>query len=106
MDLAGMASCLQELFGQMMTAVIAGVDDAALVEEWVSDRLVPTAAAARRIRAAYEVASLLRQTESAQTVQIWFMGMNPDLNDRPPALAIADDPSGVLDAARAFLAHG
>jgi hypothetical protein len=36
----------------------------------------------------------------------WFIGVNPELDDRPPALEIADRPAAVMQAARAFLVNG
>ena len=36
----------------------------------------------------------------------WFIGMNPDLDDRAPALMLAEEPQEVLLAARNFLANG
>jgi hypothetical protein len=32
--------------------------------------------------------------------------MNPELDDRPPAIVIAEDPVRVMQAARAFIDHG
>ena len=52
-----------------------------------------------------QVVQLLLQVDSAETVRAWFSGMNPDLDDRPPATVLADEPGRVLQAARAFLAH-
>jgi hypothetical protein len=46
----------------------------------------------------------LEQGEGRTTIQAWFCGMNPELNDQAPALVIRDDPGEVLLAARAFLA--
>ena len=48
----------------------------------------------------------LEARASIETVRAWFVGMNPDLDDRAPALVLGEDPVGVLQAARAFLAHG
>jgi hypothetical protein len=59
-----------------------------------------------RLRSAYEIAWLLRQVESPETVVGWFIGVNPELDDRPPALEIADRPAAVMQAARAFLVNG
>src|SRR5262245_7022291 len=36
-------------------------------------------------------ARLLLQTEAPSTIRAWFSGMNPELDDRAPALVLADD---------------
>jgi hypothetical protein len=60
----------------------------------------------RRLRDAFGVAQILLQVESLQAVRGWFLGMNPELDDRSPALVIADEPGLVADAARIFVATG
>ncbi len=60
----------------------------------------------RRLPNAYQVAQVIVQTESPETVRAWFIGMNPELDDQPPALVIVDDPLRVLQAARIFVANG
>lgn len=101
-----MAMYLQSLFGQKLTATIAGVKDPKAVGQWARGEQVPHPGAERRLRDAYHVASLLMQVEHPQTVRSWFMGMNPQLDDRAPALVVGEDPVRVLQAARAFLAGG
>jgi hypothetical protein len=44
--------------------------------------------------------------EGAGTIQAWFLGTSPELEFRAPALVLREDPVGVFDAARVFLAHG
>jgi hypothetical protein len=105
-DIASIIGYLQDLFGKGLTAVIAGVADPVLVAEWAVGEGEPPADAERRLRAAFDVAESLMQVESRQTVQTWFMGMNPLLDDRAPAVAIADDPAAVKRAALSFLAEG
>ncbi|MCC7104706.1 MAG: XRE family transcriptional regulator [Chloroflexi bacterium] len=97
---------LQELLGQRLTAVIAGVSDAKAVSKWARQERAPHPEAEQRLRAAYQVAQLLLSTESSDTVRAWFIGMDPDLDDRAPALVIGEDSVRVLQAARNFLAHG
>jgi hypothetical protein len=105
-DIASITEYLQDLFGKRLTAVIAGVTDPALVGEWALGASEPPADAERQLRVAFDVAESLIQAESRQTVQTWFMGMNRLLDDRAPALVIADDPAAVQRAARSFLADG
>jgi hypothetical protein len=100
------ASALEGLLGQRLTAVIAGVSDAKAIAKWARGERAPRPDAEQRLRDAYYVTTLLLQAESPSTVRAWFSGMNPELDDRAPALALADDAPRVLQAARTFLAHG
>jgi hypothetical protein len=60
----------------------------------------------QRLRHAFQIVQLLLERESAETVRAWLVGMNPELEDRAPVLLLAEEPTRVLQAARAFLAHG
>lgn len=97
---------LQDILGQRLVAVIAGVSDAKAVSKWARGQRSPHPDATQRLRNAYQIVQLLLERESAETVRAWFVGMNPDLDDQAPALVLGKDSVGVLQAARAFLAHG
>jgi hypothetical protein len=97
---------LQDILGQRLVAVIAGVSDAKAVGKWARGQRSPHPDAEERLRNAYQIAQLLLERESAETVRAWFIGMNPDLDDHAPALVLREDPVHVLQAARSFLAHG
>ena len=101
-----MASYLQDILGQRLTAVIAGVSDAKAVGKWARNKRNPQPPAEERLRNAVQVVQLLMNRESPETIRAWFSGLNPGLGDRSPALVIADEPARVLQVARAFLAHG
>ncbi|MGH2532605.1 MAG: XRE family transcriptional regulator [Thermomicrobiales bacterium] len=104
-----MAAFLQDLVGQKLTAVMAGIDDPKAVGKWARGERQPRGDAARRLRDAFQVATLLTLGESAETAQVWLMGMNPHLDDQAPATVFAEYPDGgarAMRAARAFLAHG
>jgi hypothetical protein len=103
------AAFLQQLVGQRLTAIAAGVDDPKAVGKWARGEREPRGEAARRLREAFHVATLLSLGESEQTARAWLMGMNPLLDDRAPLAMFAASPDGaerVMRAARAFLAHG
>ena len=103
---AEMASYLQQLFGQRLTAAITGVEDARTVGRWIRGQEPQTSYRAR-LRDAYQVATLIELAESRETARAWFLGMNPSLNDAPPAQVIAEDLQEggrrVMKAARTFL---
>ena len=100
------AAYLQETLGQRLTAVIAGVSDAKAVGQWARGKRAPGPQVQQRLRHAYQITAMLLEVEDAETVRAWFRGMNPDLGDEAPALALAKRPVEVLQAARDFRAHG
>ena len=106
LEVAPLVRSLQDVLGQRLVAVIAGVNDAKAVGKWARGERSPHPDAERRLRDAFQISQLLLQKESAETVRAWFLGMNPDLDDQAPALALAEHPQEVLQAARAFLANG
>lgn len=99
-------SSLQDVLGQRLVAVIAGVSDAKAVGKWARGERSPHPDAEQRLRHAFQIVQLLLERESADTVRAWMVGMNPDLEDHAPALVLAEDPACVLQAARSFLANG
>lgn len=72
---------------------------------------VPQKDVEQRLRLAYHVAALLRQSDSEGVVQAWFVGLNPELNDAVPITLLREgnietEGKKVLNAARAFVAGG
>lgn len=106
LELPPLVRSLQDVLGQRMVAVIAGVSDAKAVGKWARGERAPHPEAERRLRVAFQVVQLLLQKESGETIRAWFTGMNPDLGDRAPALVLAENPLHVIQAARALLAYG
>ncbi|MFN8635983.1 MAG: XRE family transcriptional regulator [Chloroflexota bacterium] len=105
-SLPDVAHELERVLGQRLTAAIAGVADAKAVGKWARGERAPRPDAEQHLRDAYYVMRLLLQVETPATVRAWFIGMNPELDDRSPALALGEDAARVLQAARTFLAHG
>jgi hypothetical protein len=97
---------LQDILGQRLVAVIAGVSDAKAVGKWARGERSPHPDTELRLRNAYQIVQLLLNRESAETVRAWLVGMNPDLDDQAPALMLGENAVRVLQAARSFLAHG
>lgn len=106
LDLPVVVRSLQDVLGQRLVAVIAGVSDVKAVGKWARGERTPHPEAERRLRHAFQITQLLLQHESAETIRAWFTGMNPDLDDQAPALMLAEHPQEVLLAARNFLANG
>lgn len=100
---------LVDLLGARLVAYIGGVGETRAVREWMADR-EPRGDTAARLREALTIALMLESREKPATIQAWFMGLNPQLDDRAPARLLRDGDtdaqSAVLGAARAFLIGG
>jgi hypothetical protein len=105
-SIAEVAEFLVGVLGPRLTALTVGVTDAGDVVNWARGTSRPSALGERRLRAAFEVAELLMPVESPTAIRAWFLGMNPELGDRAPALVLADEPELVTQAARNFVATG
>ena len=103
---AEVVAALAEILGPQLTAIVAGVDDPTAVGAWARGEGTPLPEAERRLRDALTVADMLREYDDPVTVRAWFSGLNPELNDRLPALVIGEEPDEVLLAAHTFIAHG
>lgn len=105
---AEMAKTMRAVFGQNLAALILGVEHPTTVGKWTRGQ-VPHRENLSRLRDTFQIIVFLERMTTRQTVQAWFMGMNPDLGDRAPALVLADDPlqmPQLLRAARSFVARG
>jgi hypothetical protein len=94
------ASHLQTVFGQKLTALTVGVGDAKAIGRIARGEDQP------HLRIVFQIVKLLEQVDSPATVSAWFVGMNPYLDDIAPARMIRMDADRVLQAARRFLADG
>ena len=102
---------LREILGARLVAYLGHVSSTRPVGEWADGAHTPSQDTIDRLRAAYFIAALLREHEGAATVQSWFMGMNPQLNDQAPARVLRDSPlqdvsPDIVAAARAFAYMG
>ena len=87
---------------------MVGVKDVRTLTRWVSGEVSEIRVEHEtRLRAAYEIATLLLRFDAPETVRAWFIGMNPELDDVAPIEVIRQDrPQDALGAARAFIANG
>lgn len=102
-----LVSKLREILGAKLVAYIGGVSHTRLVREWANGDREPSAKIVQRLRVAYHVAGLLNEREGKATVQSWFQGSNPQLDDEAPARLLRVEPLDVVAprvvaAARAF----
>lgn len=105
------ASRLREMLGVRLVAYIGGVKSARSVSAWAEGTGTPGEVDRERLRHAFHAAAMLRERYDAATVQSWFKGMNPALNDEAPAdvLREADPLQGARDliaAAKEFAYSG
>ena len=104
-------SGLRDMLGATLVAYLGGVTETRAVAQWAARDRTPSNATETRLRAAYQAAALLRESDSPGVVQAWFRGMNPQLGDVAPARVLREqslDEAGpaVIAAARAFVAGG
>lgn len=97
---------LGEKLGTTLLAFIVD-KDSSTITRWRKGSSTPREGSLRTLRVCYQVFSLLEGPEADATIRAWFMGMNPQLDDRSPAEALREGEfRETLAAARAFLAGG
>jgi hypothetical protein len=103
-------SQLVRILGARLVAYIAGVSETRAVRQWMEGKRTPHSDSVVRLREALVVAKMIETHDSAATAQAWFMGLNPQLDDRSPARMLRDGDDDALamvrGAARAFLVGG
>lgn len=103
---AEVARALRGVLGADVTAVIAGTTETDAIDRWAAGQESPAPAVTRRLRDALRVVDLLLEVDDPTVVRAWFIGMNPELDDRAAALVIAEEPEEVMLAARVFYVEG
>lgn len=108
--LAEIAKDLQETLTQRLVAYVVGLSDGRDIGRYVRRERTPHPSTAGKLRDLYYVVNLLRAQEDNQTIQAWFTGMNPELDDRSPATLLREsfeeNKTRVVTAARKFLSAG
>ena len=100
------AAELNPIFGRELLAVMTGVQNPRTVTQWVRGESEPHPGSAKSLRdVAYVAELLLASGQERETVQAWFVGMNPQLQGQSPAEVIGPDAKAVLAAAKAFLQY-
>jgi hypothetical protein len=101
---ADIAGALQEVFGQKLTAHLAGLTDTKAIGEYARGDREPRHEVEERLRLAFQVFQVIVDADSDHVARAWFIGLNPQLNDDTPADAIREGRlKDVLAAARAFV---
>jgi len=101
---------LRDLLGVRLVAYIGGVGETRAVHQWAAADTprTPSEQVQQRLRVALQAALVIASVDGKDVAQVWFQGLNPQLDDRSPARLLRDgnlDETGpaVLAAARAFL---
>jgi hypothetical protein len=102
---------LREVLGARLVAYLSGLSSTAELSQWTAGMAEPPAEVSRRLRCACYVTGLLQEREGDVTIQSWFQGMNPLLEDEAPAMLLREAEIGdaihmVTLAARHFAAEG
>jgi hypothetical protein len=97
-------SSLSTNLGTALVSHLAGTNPVT-VDKWIAGASAPRQEMALRLRAGYRVFALIEEADGTDSARAWFIGMNPMLDDEPPATAIRDGRQrDVLTAARSFVA--
>jgi hypothetical protein len=101
------ATTLQAVLSRRITAYLAGVQDGKTVARWASGAsAIREEEVERRVRTAYEIVTLLAETEQPEAIRAWFISLDPRLDGALPMDAIREgDLKRALEAARAFVAN-
>ena len=105
-EVRGVATSVNQVFGRDLLAIMTGVQNPRTVTQWIRGESTPHPGTARALRdVAYVATFLLASGTPKETVQAWFVGMNPHLKGKSPAVVIGQDPITVLNAAKAFVQY-
>ena len=102
---------LRDILGARLCAYLGSVREARAVHQWADGSREPAVGIQRRLRVALHVGAAIAAVDGPAVAQAWFLGLNPQLEDRSPAYLLREgdlDELGpeVIGAARAFLADG
>ncbi|MCD5418465.1 hypothetical protein LRS71_02600 [Rhodococcus pyridinivorans] len=107
-----LVTALRDLLGAKLVAYLGKVKETRAVRQWAEGtRTINNDTDVERLRIAYRAARLIAERDTPAVAQTWFQGLNPILDDRPPALLLregelSDVGPKVLAAARHFATVG
>lgn len=107
-----LVTALRDLLGAKLVAYLGKVKETRAVRQWADGtRTINNETDLERLRIAYRASRLIAERDTPAVAQAWFQGLNPILDDRPPALLLregelSDIGPKVLAAARQFAAVG
>ncbi len=104
------AEQLQSVLTQKLTAYLVSLSDGRDIGRYARGERKPHPSTQMKLRHLFSLVSLMMESEDRDTVQVWFMGRNPELDDQSPASLLHQDFNEnflqVRDAAKKFLSTG
>ncbi|MGK5087006.1 hypothetical protein WDW86_05565 [Bdellovibrionota bacterium FG-2] len=104
------AEQLQSVLTQKLTAYLVDLSDGRDIGRYARGERKPHPGTQMKLRHLFSLVSPMLTKEDRDTVQVWFMGRNPELADQSPAKLLHQDFNKnfirVRDAANKFLATG
>lgn len=85
------AGQLQDVLTQRLTAYMVGLSDGRDIGRYVRSERKPHPGTNIKLRDLFSLVSDFLETEDPETIQVWFMGRNPELGDKSPANALHSD---------------
>ncbi len=79
---------LVDILGRRLTAYVAGVRDARVVDLWIAG--IPDSGVEVRLRMAHSLVKMLAATERPERIRDWFLEPMSQLGNRSPALVIRE----------------
>ncbi|MEE6283213.1 hypothetical protein [Georgenia sp. MJ170] len=105
--IAQIASYLNENLGPRLVAYMVGKNTQTVARWARGAQQPPQPDVERRLRGAFQIFQHLVETDSRHVIRAWFIGMNPQLEDRSPAELVAEgELRAAMAAARAFASGG
>lgn len=108
-SMADLAQELQDILTQRLTAYIVGLSDGRDIGRYARKERKPHHGTDAKLRELYNLVSMMKNKEDAETIQVWFQGRNPNLNDVSPARLLHENFENypqVKQALEKFLATG
>ncbi len=102
---------LNNILGSRLVGYILKVEDSRTLKSWIDGSSIPkNSEVTKTLRNALHIALILADHDENDTVQAWFLGINPQLDDMPPATLLRTgdikQAREVLIAARSYVAGG
>ncbi len=108
-SLADLANELQTILTQRLTAYIVGLSDGRDIGRYARRERKPHSGTDAKLRELYNLVWMMKEKEDPETIQVWFLGRNPDLKDCSPAALLHesfDNYPRIKRAVEKFLATG
>lgn len=103
LPIADVVKVLSEMLGNTLVMRLAGVKDPAAVACWAKGERAPRPASDEKLRTGFRVVQVLTRTDNAHAARAWMIGLNPQLGDVAPIIALAEGQlRDVVVAAEAF----